>query len=287
MTSSFSDHLERYGIFPFDTDEYWTWGGMKLGSKRARILQRLRKPIDQGHPTKRQLLSFYDFIADPTVAAVVHSSKARAIKESGKAISDHIKGRRRILDLGCSIGYMTTWFAASNPDHRVAGIDFSGPAVHAAAQVAREFGISNVIFEQADFVQTIPGGPYDAAVDSQTLYAVAAESQVDFDHAIENIVKTLAPDGILVSVPAIGTAPKLTAYVDAFARHGLGLVELDFITFFDVGMSGGYPVLVLQSGHPGLDLDIDGGYAAVKAQLATLYHLRSEQPDEDVTPRHE
>jgi 2-polyprenyl-3-methyl-5-hydroxy-6-metoxy-1,4-benzoquinol methylase len=276
MTNSFQDHLEHYGIFHFDTNEYWHWSSRKLGSKRAERLNRLRKPITRGTPTKRQLLAFYDFIADPTVAAVVHSLKAGAIKESGEAIARHIKGRKGILDLGCSIGYMTTWFAANDPRHIVTGIDISGPAVNTAVRFSRELSVTNVTFEQADFIQKIPGGPYDAAVDAQTLYAVASESEADFDRAVANIVSALAPNGILVSVPAIGSAQELRPYLDAFMRHGVGLVELEFVTFSDLGDSGGYPVLVLQSGHPGLDVDIDGGYAAVRTQLETLHHQRPE-----------
>ncbi len=161
MTNSFSDHLEQYGIFAFDSDEYWTWGGERLGAKRARTVDQLRKPINRGHPTKRQLLAFYDYIADLEIGAVVHSLKAGAITASGEAIATRIEGRKRVLDVGCAIGYTTTWLAAIDPGRLVTGIDFSLPAVQTATECAKRLGIENVKFVHADLAEALPEGPYD------------------------------------------------------------------------------------------------------------------------------
>lgn len=259
---SFSAHLERYDIFSFDSNEYWPWGAEKLGPKAKRLNQ-LRRPLQGRHPTKRQLLAFYDFIADPDIASVVHSMKTDAIKSSGEAIAAHIGGRRRVLEVGCAIGYMTTWLAAIEPERVVTGVDFSQRAVETATQCAKRLGIENVTFALADIVETLPAGPYDAVCDSQTLWGLAG----DLDSAVKNIVGQLQPAGILVSVPAAGRAASMHEYVNCLRMNGLGPVELDFVTFSDAAVPSAYPVLISELGHPGNDLDIDGQYDRILAKL--------------------
>jgi predicted O-methyltransferase YrrM len=269
MTNSFSDHLERYGILPFDSDEYWSWGAAKLGAKRAQTLNRLRRPIEGGHPTSRQLLAFYDFIADPDVAAVVHSSKGCAIKVSGEEVAAHIKDRKQILDIGCSIGYTATWLAAIEPSRVVTGIDFSQAAVHTATEYANRLGITNVKFVHADVIERVPEGPYDAAYDCQTLYGLT-NSRGHLDRALDNILARLGPDGILVSIPAAATAAGMHEYTQCLRNHGLGPIGLGFVTFADMGTQGAYPILIAHLGHPVVDLDIDGMYHTILTKLATM-----------------
>ena len=104
-------HLLSFGIRVFASDEYWTWGGDKLGAKRGERLQALRRPM-QECPNKEQLLEFYDYIAHPDVSGVVHSMKADTITVSGVEVESSLPPVGRVLDLGCSIGHLTTFYAS-------------------------------------------------------------------------------------------------------------------------------------------------------------------------------
>ena len=72
-------HLSSFGVQHFNDETYWEWGLGQLGDRLAEQTDRLRDPIQDGTATPSQVRRFYDHIADPRVAAVVHSLNAVAI----------------------------------------------------------------------------------------------------------------------------------------------------------------------------------------------------------------
>ena len=71
-----------------------------------------------------------------------------------------------MLDIGCGNGQTSRDAArAASEGGRVLGIDLSGPMLAKAAQLARDEGISNVRFEQADAqVHAFEAGAFDLAI---------------------------------------------------------------------------------------------------------------------------
>ena len=71
-----------------------------------------------------------------------------------------------VLDIGCGNGQTSRDAArAASEGGRVLGIDLSGPMLAKAAQLARDEGISNVRFEQADAqVHAFEAGAFDLAI---------------------------------------------------------------------------------------------------------------------------
>jgi 2-polyprenyl-3-methyl-5-hydroxy-6-metoxy-1,4-benzoquinol methylase len=73
-------------------------------------------------------LAFYEFIADPQIAGVVHSMKADAIRVCGQFVAERLTGPR-VLDVGCNIGYLSTWYARVHPAIQVTGVDISSASI--------------------------------------------------------------------------------------------------------------------------------------------------------------
>ncbi|MDB9525148.1 class I SAM-dependent methyltransferase [Oscillatoria sp. CS-180] len=65
----------------------------------------------------------------------------------------------RYLELGCGQGYGLTLLAALNPDHDFLGIDFNPVHVTHARGLVRASGLSNIHFEEADFLETAKEWP--------------------------------------------------------------------------------------------------------------------------------
>lgn len=257
-------HLERYGIRHFDSDEYWVWGGQVLGPKRGRQLDRLRAPIVEGRADEKAVRRFYDYIADPVVGSVVHSMKTGGIIAAGTAVEAVIKGRRHLLDLGCHIGYLTTWYAAVDPNRFVTGVDISNKAIQESRRWAAQLGISNVRFEVADVRDEVPGEGYDAVIDTQTLGPNVAR----LGDALARIRAVLQPDGLFVSVPALGTAQEASVFLDALREAGFTLRRFEFTRFQDLGAQMAYPVIEADlSGGPGIGVDLEEIYTAMLLQL--------------------
>ncbi|HEY9887957.1 MAG TPA: class I SAM-dependent methyltransferase [Candidatus Obscuribacterales bacterium] len=68
-------------------------------------------------------------------------------------------GAWRYLELGCGQGYGLALLAAINPDHDFLGIDFNPVHITHARGLAQAAGLTNVRFEEADFLATAQAWP--------------------------------------------------------------------------------------------------------------------------------
>jgi SAM-dependent methyltransferase len=261
------EHLNLYGIRQFYDDRYWQWGGEQLGDRNAQTLNRLRAPLQEGCATAEEMCKFYDFISEPNIGAVVHSSKADAIRASGEAIEGRLGARARILDLGCGLGYLTTWYASLNSDRHVIGVDISEKSVRQARRLARRLCIRNVEFLVADIADKIPGGIHDAVVDSQCLSTLTSYSPDAFSRSLTNLRSILTPDGILICVSAIGDSPSAHEFIEGLRKSGFGILSFEFIFHADLNEKQAYTLTIAQPGMHSMDLDLEQEYEQAYKKL--------------------
>jgi 2-polyprenyl-3-methyl-5-hydroxy-6-metoxy-1,4-benzoquinol methylase len=266
--SDLAAHLERYGIKHFpDDDAYWKWGGTALDLKTARQIERYMWAHADGKVTPSQTRRFYDLIATPAVASVVHSQKADAIRASGQAVADRIGSARRVLDLGCGLGYLTTYYAIVNPSRRVLGCDASQKTMHHADVLAKKFGIPNVEFLHWKANEPLPAGPWDAVVSTQFFSELNSH-----DTLLGDIASQLADDGMIVSVDAFGTQVAAEHFRAAAAENGLRLSRFGFCRFSDLGTFRVYPIMVLTPGvgPAGPSFDLGREWESMLAEIAEI-----------------
>lgn len=246
MPPSLCDHLLEFGIQHFQDESYWAWGGEKLGKKVAAHLDKLRKPLVRGKPKKADLFAFYEFIAAPAIASVVHSWKADAIRATGEFVSSRVQGGR-ILDVGCGIGYLTSWYALQNPMGKALGLDFSPTSIERAKCMATNCKIANLEFNTLDGNQFVTSDPFDFIVDTQGLIDPLLDSK-----GIQLLFSWLHPDGKLIAVPAFGSLPVFEAFLDKIDCGLISILSLDWVHFSDLGRRGMYPGMVLTHSKPGI-----------------------------------
>ncbi|HTH49415.1 MAG TPA: methyltransferase regulatory domain-containing protein, partial [Candidatus Limnocylindria bacterium] len=100
----------------------------------------------------------------------------------------------RVLELGCGSGSNLLTLAARFPGSRFLGLDFSGPDIAAAREVAAEARLANVEFQQADLLTwTPPGQQFDYVIAYGLISWVADEVKA---RALELARACLAPQGI-------------------------------------------------------------------------------------------
>lgn len=251
------EHLALYGIRHFDSELDWRRVKEELDEDRAARVDAFReevlKPAFRKQP--REVARFYDGLADPALGAVIHSLKADQIRASGVAVESEIQGRKRILDLGCATGYLTTWYAYRDGGRKVLGVDFSERCILEACRKAGQMRRGNVEFRAADILQVLPEGSYDAIVDTQCVYLTGR-----IDRAFRNIVARLSPDGIFVSVPVLETARHAERYIGSLTRSGLKLLSFGFLYYLDCGRRGACPVLVAGKSGCGIKAEVREAY---------------------------
>lgn len=255
-------HLESFGIRHFADDSYWGWGASVLGYTRAVELDKLRRPLVDGDASPRQELRFYDYIANPTVAGVVHSLKADAIRVSGEFVTRHLPSAGRILDVGCGSGYLTTYYAAMAPEATVVGCDVSKESIKSAGAEADKRGLSNLQFVRANIEDDDPGGRFDCVCSTQVLaYLPRMET------ALARIAAMLPEGGHLISVEPLGTAEAAAEFLASAARCNLAIQLVEFQYYSDLGNRGAYPGMLLKRGGTSIEVDLAAEYADAEAAL--------------------
>lgn len=228
------DHLAKFGIRPRDA---------ALDPKQSRRLQQLSRPLARGNAKKAELVAFYEFIAQPQIAAAVHANKADAIRACGEFAESRLAGTR-ILDIGCNIGYLATWYALRRPDAIVHGIDLSPSSIGAAQRYAARFGIGNLRFAVADGHRYLPEQPFDTLVDTQGM--------VDHDSdpaTLRRLLSWLKPDGRLICIPALGSFEKFSTFLDKLDWQDASVASLTWLPFANGPQRCAYPALIVTPGQ--------------------------------------
>lgn len=260
--SQLRELLLDFGIRRFKSDDYWEWGRKELGNKHAKRVNKLRDPIVEGSATPRQVSEFYDYVAHPDVAGVVHSMKAHAIASSLYSVDELLPASGRILDLGCSIGYSTIYYCIRSPDRHLIGCDISAKSIVRARAEAARRRIPNISFEVADIQERLPDGFFDAVVSSQVLGGIPERKQ-----ALRRVAESLSGDGMLISVEAIGSVREAGAYVSEAQEHGLRLHCFRMLGFEDLGERQAYPLFLFRRSLPAEPVDMSRPYLAALAWI--------------------
>jgi 2-polyprenyl-3-methyl-5-hydroxy-6-metoxy-1,4-benzoquinol methylase len=242
------DHFELYGIRPLEWDDSVA---DEIDHKIERTMYRLGIPLEKENPRKVDLIRYFDFTGDPTVAHRMLSRGARFITAIGEAIQKWLIGKHRILDLGCNTGFLTTWYARSDQSRLVTGIDFSPRCIRTARWMAKRLAIHNVNFELSDIEQGIPRQDYDAIVDFQTLGNLKRDPEI-----IRMLRRALSPGGIFISVCGFCSEEECLHFLDFLRTGGLEPTAFSWIWCDLFGELHTCPLIVAEAdGQPtGLDV---------------------------------
>lgn len=169
LHDALADHLKEWGLRRFESDQaYFQWQRETLPPKDIAELNRLveRK---QASPGIAEEMAFYDFTAKPHILPVLYSQRYDYYLAIGPLVAERIGQARSILDFGCGVGLLTTFYARQFPDRSFVGMDRSAVSVAVAQERAAALGINNIRFECLDLQQGRLTGPYDLIVATHAL----------------------------------------------------------------------------------------------------------------------
>ena len=136
LLQSLHSHLAGWGLRQFTSDEsYFQWQRDTLSPSEITALhqrmegKRSRSSVDE--------VSFYDAAAHPNILPVLHSQRYDYYVAIGPRVADGLGEARSILDVGCGIGILTTFYARQYPDKTFVGIDRSPASIARAAITTR------------------------------------------------------------------------------------------------------------------------------------------------------
>jgi len=162
------EHLAWWGLRRFTSDaDYFAWQGNQLSSAELTQLNAQVKRKREGD--HRDEIAFYDLTAQPHILQVLYSQRYEYYSEIGFRVASRIGDAQSILDFGCGVGILTTFYGRQFPDKQFVGVDRSPVSVARAQEKANSLGLSNVRFACVDIEIESFTGSYDLIVTTHAL----------------------------------------------------------------------------------------------------------------------
>lgn len=268
VSSSLQQHIQSiYGFQIFNSDDaYDKYKESTLSEATLQKLLEVSEPFQfMASIDLDDVIRYSDYTAHQPLAAVIHSQKTRTVIESGVAVDKAIAQADRVLDIGCNIGYLTTWYAQQYPDKEFVGVDISPESIQVATDYANKLKLRNLQFQQRNILETFPAGLFDAIVSTQTFeflrWTAAQPSGPPNSWLYEELQNILLDDGILVSVPTAPNPGMVENAVEQFYQAGYGLHSFRVLSVQELGDRSLYAVIVASQEAPRKEIDFEHQYA--------------------------
>jgi SAM-dependent methyltransferase len=112
---------------------------------------------------------------------VLYSQRYEYYVAVGLRVAARIAPARRVLDFGCGIGILTTFFAQQYPEQHFVGIDRSPASIAYARRRAGELKLTNVEFHSVDLDREAGSGRYDLVVSTHALLQAEQDPGIPSD----------------------------------------------------------------------------------------------------------
>ncbi len=163
-------HLAKWGLREFVHErDYDTWQRESLSSQVLHQLHELAEKR-QGGTDAASDQEFYDLASSSTVLPVLYSQRFGYYRAVGTAISHCLEPGKSVLDFGCGVGILTTWYASMFPDCVFTGVDRSPQSIAVARQHAEVLQLNNVSYQSCVVPEENLSGMFDVIISTQALF---------------------------------------------------------------------------------------------------------------------
>ena len=161
-------HMARWGLKRFTSDaDYFAWQRRELSPTD---LIQLRKVVEQRHEGGHlDEVAFYNRSAQPQILPVLYSQRYEYYLEIGSRVAARLGDAAHILDFGCGVGILTTFYATQFPEKQFVGVDRSPASITVARERAQGLGLGNLRFECVDVELQSITGRHDLIVATHSL----------------------------------------------------------------------------------------------------------------------
>src|SRR4029078_639976 len=191
LLQSLHSHLAGWGLRQFTSDEsYFQWQRDTLSPSKITALHQRREGRRSGF--YRDGVSFYDAAAHPNILPVLYSQRYDYYVAIGPRVAEGLGEARSILDVGCGVGILMTFYARQHPDKTLVGVDRSAVSIARAQEQAKALVLTNVQFECLDLDRKTPPGPFEVILATHALVQAEQDSGIPsrswktFERAGEN-----------------------------------------------------------------------------------------------------
>lgn len=244
----FREHLAWWGLKHFTSDrEYFLWQQQQLSVEELNQLNIHAERKRTGDHVEE--IAFYDLAAHPKVFPVLYSQRYEYYEAIGLRTMAHLGKAQDMLDFGCGLGILTTWYALRFPDANLVGIDRSAASIALAQQKAKDLDLRNLRFICLDVEREPLLGSFDLVLTTHALLqaeqdtGIPSESWRTFDRGhdplqqmvfeqrtglasrLDHLCQVLRPRGRMIVCEKTRQLGRRVPFQRALASRGLQLVQ--------------------------------------------------------------
>lgn len=242
--------MASWGLRQFDTGAaYDQWQRTTLKPDELTTLLRLSDQRRLPGAGAADEIAFYDYAATRSILPVLYSQRYDYYVTVGSAVAERIGPAGSVLDVGCGIGVLTTFYAQQFPQCSFVGVDRSPASIAVAQEKAATLGLTNVRFDCLDVDRVSPPGSFDRIIATQALLQTERDpglpsrswqmfergkdpaAQADFERRtglaarLDQLCAAMAPDGRLIVCEKTRHLARRVPLQRAFVTRGLVLLE--------------------------------------------------------------
>jgi 2-polyprenyl-3-methyl-5-hydroxy-6-metoxy-1,4-benzoquinol methylase len=179
----------------------------KNSMDRAGILTESTGLVDSVETEKTRSLNAYPYDYKKFLSKIVDAYDSTVIRAYSKArftiininilqmLGLCLRGKRRILDVGCGFGLFGCYFSAMYPEITYCGYDLNQQRINTARRAAAKLGLQNVSFHCSDARELKIDDEYDAVMMVDLLHHIDNDAK---HNLLEICASHLADDGRLI-----------------------------------------------------------------------------------------
>jgi SAM-dependent methyltransferase len=248
LGAALQEHLSWWGLRQFRSDrDYFAWQQQQCSLEDLKQLAARAKRKREGD--RHDEIAFYDAAAHPTIFPVLYSQRYDYYEVIASQIALRWGEANEILDFGCGLGILTSFWARLFPDKQFVGVDRSSASIAVAQEQADRLGLRNLRFDCVDAdAQPLPGC-YDLVMATHALLQAEQdpglpsrswqtferendsvqqstfERRTGLGRRLDSLVEILSSDGHMILCEKTRQLSRRVPFQRALAARGLQLFE--------------------------------------------------------------
>ena len=262
------NHLIKLGFTQFKYNkDYNKWAQEKIKKSKLskKVIEKYYYYLKQNSiKNKYKLdLNFYNLIAEFDVLyKTLHSFKFKDIVLSGMEITKELTEPTKVLDIGCNIGYLTSFYAKYFPRSNFIGYDKSRYSIDEAKKIYSKLEYPNLDF--INNLKKLNNNRFNYIIDTQCLTNV---SNRNLRLIVKFIKNKLKPLGKVISISNLPNEKEAEKFIEIFYDNKLFLKEIRPLLLINLNGLQAYTKLIFTGNIGIVDYNLESYFFELRKKM--------------------
>ena len=264
-------HLNDFGLIFFNNEyDYNNWAQEKIiNSNISKYDKNKYLYYISTNNTKKPYclnIAFYNLVSKYLdLSVVLHSMKAEDILVSGSSVSKHLSDSSDILDLGCNVGYLSSFYSKLFKNSKVTGFDASQNSIRLAKKIYNKDIYKNLYFSSN--YTFIKEKKFDYILDTQCLCSLSRNELSKITIKISKILKT---SGKIISISSLSNESKAHNFINNFSKNNLYVESISDVFVNTIYGIRAYTKIIITKKKINHIIQIENYYKKLRVKMSLL-----------------